>query len=63
VLDIQLKPNHAAWEMRADGSYVRLPGDPRDNCQARMIDIVAAREQEEEKTRRRRRRFARRAMK
>jgi polyphosphate kinase len=63
VLDVQLKPNHAAWEMRADGSYVRLPGDPRDNCQARMIDIVAAREQEEEKTRRRRRRFARRAMK
>jgi polyphosphate kinase len=63
VFDVQLKPNHAAWEMRADGSYVRLPGDPRNNCQLAMIDMVERREKEEEKTRRRRRGFARRVMK
>jgi polyphosphate kinase len=63
VLDAQLKPNHAAWEMRSDGSYVRLPGDRKNNCQLAMIDIVEKREIEEEKTRRRRRGFARRVMK
>ena len=62
VIDVQLKPNHAAWEMRADGSYARLPGERRNNCQAAMIGIVENRELEEEKTRRRRRGFARRAM-
>jgi polyphosphate kinase len=63
VFDLQLKPNHAAWEMRSDGSYVRLPGDPKNNCQLALIDVVEKREQEEEKTRRRRRGFARRVMK
>jgi polyphosphate kinase len=63
VFDLQLKPNHAAWEMRSDGSYVRLPGDPRNNCQLAMIDIVERREKEEEKTRRRRKGFARRVLK
>jgi polyphosphate kinase len=63
VFDAQLKPNHAAWEMRSDGSYLRLPGDPKNNCQLAMIDIIEKREKEEEKTRRRRRGFARRVMK
>jgi polyphosphate kinase len=63
VFDLQLKPNHAAWEMRSDGSYVRLPGDPKTNCQIAMIDVIEKREKEEGKTRRRRRGFARRVMK
>ncbi len=63
VFDLQLKPNHAAWEMHPDGSYVRLPGDPKNNCQIAMIDVIEKRELEEEKTRRRRRGFARRVMK
>ena len=46
VLEVQLKPNHAAWEMRSDGSYVRLPGDPKNNCQLAMIDLVEKRELE-----------------
>jgi hypothetical protein len=49
--------------MRSDGSYVRLPGDPKNNCQIAMIDVVEKREKEVEKTRRRRRGFARRVMK
>ena len=63
VFDAQLKPNHAAWEMRSDGSYVRLPGDRKNNCQLAMIDIIEKREMEEVKTRRRRRGFARRVTK
>ena len=42
---------------------VRLPGEPKNNCQLAMIDIIKKREQEEVKTRRRRRGFARRVMK
>jgi hypothetical protein len=50
--------------MRPDGSYVRLPGDPKNNCQLAMIDVIEKRELEEEKTRRNRYRgFARRVMK
>lgn len=64
VLDAQLRPNHAAWEMRADGSYVHLvPDDPNNDCQQALIDFVEKREKEEEKSRRRRRGFARRVAK
>jgi polyphosphate kinase len=64
VIDIQLRPNHAAWEMRADGSYVRLvPNDPANDCQRALIDFVENREREEHKTRKRRKGFARRAAK
>jgi polyphosphate kinase len=63
VFEVQLKPNHAAWEMRSDGSYVRLSGEAKNNCQLAMIDIVERREKEQEKARRRRRGFARRVMK
>ncbi|HVA80790.1 MAG TPA: polyphosphate kinase 1 [Candidatus Binataceae bacterium] len=65
VLDLQLAPNHAAWEMRADGSYVRLaPDNPTINCQQALIDLFENREKEASKTRRRRRKgFARRTIK
>lgn len=65
VLDLQLKPNRAAWEMHSDGSYVRLASDdPASNCQQALIDLFENREKEESKTRRRRRKgFARRAVK
>src|ERR1700730_7437940 len=63
VLDIQLRPNRCQWEMQSDGTYIRLPGEPKNNCQLAMIDIIEKREKEEEKTRRRRRGFARRGMK
>ena len=63
VLDAQLKPNDAAWEMQSDGTYVRFSGDPKNDCQLAMIEIVQKREKEEEKTRRRRKGIARRAAK
>ena len=65
VMDLQLKPNHSAWEMRADASYTRMmPGDPQNNSQQALIDLFANRDKEESKSRRRRRRgFARRAAK
>jgi polyphosphate kinase len=65
VLDLQLKPNHAAWEMRSDGSYLRsVADDSRDTCQQTLIDLMANRDKEESKSRRRRRRgFARRVAK
>lgn len=63
VLDLQLKPNRAAWEMCSDGTYVRLAADdPTSNCQQALIDLFENRQKEESKTRRRRRKgFARRA--
>jgi polyphosphate kinase len=64
VIDMQLKPNHAAWEMHSDGSYTHLaPNDPANDCQRALIDLVENREREEIKTRRRRKGFARRAAK
>jgi len=65
VLDLQLKPNHAGWEMRSDGTYVRAVADDlQHNCQQALIDLFTKREREESKSRRRRRRgFARRAVK
>jgi polyphosphate kinase len=64
VIDLQLKPNHAAWEMQSDGSYSHLvPNDPATDCQRTLIDIVENREREENKTRKRRKGFARRAAK
>jgi polyphosphate kinase len=65
VLDLQLKPNHATWEMHADATYTRtLAGDWQNNCQQALIDLVTNREKEASKVRRRRRRgFARRSVK
>ncbi|HKM99386.1 MAG TPA: polyphosphate kinase 1 [Candidatus Binataceae bacterium] len=65
VLDLQLKPNHAAWEMHSDGSYTRLvPDDRLNNCQQALVNLFENREKEELKTKRRRRNrgFARRAI-
>jgi len=63
VLDLQLAPNHCAWEMRADGSYVRLGGpDRRNNCQQALIDLVENKKKEALKLRKRRKGFARRAV-
>ncbi len=63
VLDAQLKPNHAAWEMRPDGSYVRpMPDEPKANCQQALIDFVEKLGKEEQRSRRRRRGFARRVV-
>jgi polyphosphate kinase len=65
VLDLQLRPNHATWEMHADGTYTRtVVGDQQNNCQQALIDLVTKREKEASKVRRRRRRgFARRSVK
>ncbi|MHB8381634.1 MAG: polyphosphate kinase 1 [Candidatus Binataceae bacterium] len=65
VLDLQLKPNCAAWEMHSDGSYARLGSDdPSSNCQQALIDLFENRQKEASKTPRRRRKgFARRAIK
>jgi polyphosphate kinase len=64
VIDLQLKPNHAAWEMNSDGDYTHLMADdPANDCQRALIDFVENREREENKTKRRRKGFARRAAK
>ena len=65
VLDLQLRPNHATWEMHADATYTRtVAGDWQNNCQQALIDLVTNREKEASKVRRRRRRgFARRSVK
>ncbi|HKF29456.1 MAG TPA: polyphosphate kinase 1 [Candidatus Binataceae bacterium] len=65
VLDLQLRPNHATWEMHSDGTYTRtVAGDWQNNCQQALIDLVTSREREASKVRRRRRRgFARRSVK
>jgi polyphosphate kinase len=65
VLDLQLRPNHATWEMHADGTYTRtVAGDRQTNCQQALIELVTNREREASKVRRKRRRgFARRSVK
>ena len=65
LLDLQLRPNHATWEMHADGTYTRpVTGDRQNNCQQALIDLVTNREREASKVRRKRRRgFARRSVK
>ena len=65
VLDLQLRPNHATWEMHSDATYTRtVAGDRQTNCQQALIDLVTNREREASKVRRKRRRgFARRSVK
>jgi polyphosphate kinase len=64
VIDIQLRPNRCQWEMRADGTYVRLPAaDAAPACQQALIDFVDNRDTEAIKVKKRRSRgFARRAV-
>src|SRR5260370_37990418 len=40
VFDLQLKPNHAAWEMRSHGRYLPLPGEPKSHSQIAMVDVI-----------------------
>ena len=65
VLDAQLNPNCNAWEMQADGSYVRPPsGQAAKSCQQVLIDLGEKRQREASRLKRRRPQgFARRAAK
>ena len=56
MFDAQLKPNHAAWEMRSDGSYVHV--NSNESCQQTLIDLT---EKEQRHRRRRSRGYARRS--
>ncbi|MEN8167749.1 MAG: polyphosphate kinase 1 [Pseudomonadota bacterium] len=56
LLDVQLGDQHAAWEMRADGSYLRrrpMADDKSLNCQETLIGVaerrLAAAEKHKEK--------------
>jgi polyphosphate kinase len=61
VLDAQLTPGRGAWEMQADGTYVRV-GDNARNCQQVLIDVAEKRHKEATRRRKRRtRNFARRS--
>ena len=64
VLDIQLRPNRCQWEMRSDGTYVRLPAaDSAQTCQQALIDFAETRQTEAIKVKKRRSKgFARRAV-
>ena len=64
VIDIQLRPNRCQWEMRSDGTYVRLPAaDAAPACQQALIEFVDNRDTEAIKVKKRRSRgFARRAV-
>ncbi|HYL57279.1 MAG TPA: polyphosphate kinase 1 [Candidatus Acidoferrales bacterium] len=64
VLDIQLRPNRCQWEMRSDGTYVRLPAaDAAPACQQALIDFAETRQTEAIKVKKRRTKgFARRAV-
>ncbi len=64
VLDIQLRPNRCQWEMRSDGTYVRLAAaDAAPACQQALIDFAETRQTEAIKVKKRRSKgFARRAV-
>ena len=65
VLDAQLAAGHGAWEMQADGSYVRgVSGDGWKSSQQMLVDQAEKRQKEASRRRKRRPRgFARRAAK
>jgi polyphosphate kinase len=65
VLDGQLGPNCNAWEMHADGSYVRPPSaQGAKSCQQLLIDLAEKRQKEAGRLKRRRPQgFARRPIK
>ena len=63
VLDAQLAPAHGAWEMQADGTYVRSSEAARSSQQV-LVDVAERRQKEASRRRKRRPRgFARRAAK
>ncbi len=62
VLDCELAPNDCAWEMHADGSYLR-DAHSKANCQEYLIQFVEQQLKEATKRKRRKARgFARRAV-
>jgi polyphosphate kinase len=63
ILDTQLSPAYAAWEMQADGSYVlRLAPNGYKSCQQSLIELTEKSQKEAGRLRRRRPKgFARRA--
>jgi polyphosphate kinase len=55
VLDTQLSGNHDAWQMQADGTYVRqATSEGIKGCQQRMIDLAEKRQREAGRLRKRR---------
>jgi polyphosphate kinase len=63
VMDAQLAPAHGAWEMQADGTYVRTSEGSRSSQQV-LVDLAEKRFKEASRRRKRRPRgFARRAAK
>jgi polyphosphate kinase len=55
VIDIQLRPNRCQWEMRPDGTYVRLAAaDAAPACQQALIDFAETRQTEAIKVKKRR---------
>jgi polyphosphate kinase len=65
VLDTQLAAGHGAWEMQADGTYVRsVSGEGWKSSQQMLVDQAEKRQKEASRRRKRRPRgFARRAAK
>ena len=65
VLDTQLAAGHGAWEMQADGTYVRsVSGEGWKSSQLMLVDQAEKRQKEASRRRKRRPRgFARRAAK
>ncbi len=62
ILDSQLAPNHCAWEMQPDGSYVRS-SPTKPSCQDYLINFAEQRVKEAAKRKRKRgRRLVRRAV-
>ncbi len=63
ILDTQLSPAHAAWEMQADGSYVqRIAPSGYKSCQQSLIELTEKSQKEAGRLRKRRPKgFARRA--
>ncbi len=55
VLDAQLAPNHNAWAMQSDGSYVQVaPDHGVKGCQQALIEFAEKRHKEASRLRRRR---------
>jgi len=55
MLDAQLAPNHNAWEMRPDGSYVQIaPSHAVKGCQQTLIEFAEKRHKEASRLRKRR---------
>jgi polyphosphate kinase len=63
MLEAQLAPNHDAWQMQPDGTYVKRPeDDAAKGCQQALIELAEKRQRGVTRRRKRRPRgFRRRA--